>query len=432
MSDRLPRPRRPAATFGRMLRRYWGVLAAAVCMLAMSAYALATAGAGAAQGNDTLLGNQTLTAGHVLTSADGRYELAMQSDGNLVLYLLSGSAVHRALWSSGTQGNTGDHALLQGNGSLVVLDGKGQTLWSTNTSTAGCTDLVVQNDGNLVLYPSSMKAVWASGSQPTVLLGGDELLPGQTIYAPGEQYRLVMQGDGNLVLYDDAGAALWSTRTQNHPGSHAVMSNGILSVLDASGHPLYATPTSGYPNADAAVQSDGNLVIYNGSKALWDTATNASRPTGPVLFHKPTFQACPPPASSSSTTTTTTTTTTVTAPPTAPVVTTPVVSPTPRRLRVKMVLSWTWNHRTTRLHRIQIPHMPRRATLTVTCRGRGCARRSRRSDRRHLGTLIHYLDGHAFRAGERVMLVISETGYRAERVEADIRNGRLPRVRLLR
>ena len=97
-----------------------------------------------------------------------------------------------------------------------------------------------------------------------------------------------------------------------------------------------------------------------------------------------------------------------------------------------MVLSWTWNHGTTRLHRIQIPHMPRRATLTVSCRGRGCSHRARRSDHRHLRGLIRWLDGHRYRAGQQVTLVIAEKGFRPERVQADIRYGRLPRVRLLK
>jgi len=113
------------------------------------------------------------------------------------------------------------------------------------------------------------------------------------------------------------------------------------------------------------------------------------------------------------------------------VVSVPITSPAPKRLRIKLILSWTWNHRTTTLHRIQIPHMPRRATLTVSCHGRGCPRHARRTNYRHLHRLIRYLDGHTYRAGQRVTLVISEQGYRPERVQARIRNGHVPRVRLL-
>ncbi len=403
-----------------MLRRFSAAVAVAAC-------ALFTLGASAAFAGDTLLGGQTLTAGQSLHSADGRYALAMQSDGNLVLYLYNGTAGARALWASGTLGDTGDHALLQTNGPLVLLNPSGQTLWSSNSASAGCTNLVVQNDGALVIYPSSLRPVWATDTRPTTLNPGDVLLSGQTIYAPGEQYKLAMQTDGNLVLYDDAGAPLWSSQTAGHPGSHAVMAGtGQLIVEDPAGSPLFSTPTSGYSGADLLVQSDGNLAIYSAGKPIWATGTNAARPTGPpVLFPKPGFQACPPPPVP--------TPPAATPPaPSAPVVSVPVTSPTPRRLRIKLILSWTWNHRTTTLHKIQIPHMPPRATLTVSCRGRGCPRHARRTDYRHLHRLIRYLDGHAYRAGQRVTLVISEKGYRSERVQAQIRNGHLPRVRLLR
>jgi len=314
--------------------------------------ALVTVGVSAAFAGDTLLGGQTLSAGQSLSSADGRYLLAMQSDGNLVLYLRNGAAGERALWSSVTSGDTGDHALLQTNGALVLLDSGGQTLWSSNSAPAGCTDLVIQNDGNLVIYPSSLKAVWATGTRPTRLNPGDVLLAGQTIYAPGEQYKLAMQGDGNLVLHDDAGAPLWSSQTSGHPGSHAVMaSTGELIVEDPAGSPLFSTPTSGHPGANLAVQDDGNLVVYSAGRAIWDTVTSAARPTGPALFGPPAFQACPPqpappPAPSVATPPA----------PSAPVVSVPITSPAPKRLRIKLILSWTWNHRTTTLHRIQIPH----------------------------------------------------------------------------
>jgi hypothetical protein len=401
--------------------RFWGTLTVIICALAASAPA--------AIGADTLLGGQTLSAGQALISADGRYALGMQTDGNLVFSQRNGTASQRTLWSSGTHGDAGDHALLQTDGPLVLLSPSGQTLWSSNSASAGCTNLVVQDDGNLVIYPSSLKGVWATGNRPTTLNPGDVLLAGQTIYAPGEQYRLVMQSDGNLVLYDDAGAALWSAKTSGHPGSHAVMaSTGQLIVEDPAGSPLYSTPTSGHPGANLAVQGDGNLVIYSAGTAIWDTATNATRPAGPLLFHKPSFQACPPPPAPVPPPTPPV----ATPPPSSPVVSVPVTSPTPRRLRIKVILSWTWNHRTTKLHRIQIPHMPRRAILTVTCGGRGCPRHGRHTDDRHLRRLTRYLDGHAYHAGQRVTLVISERGYRSERIQAQIRDGHLPRVRLLR
>ena len=57
-----------------------------------------------------------LTAGQSLTTPGGAYRLTLQSDGNLVEYNSSGTA----LWASGTSGNTGDHLTMQGDGNLVL------------------------------------------------------------------------------------------------------------------------------------------------------------------------------------------------------------------------------------------------------------------------------------------------------------------------
>ncbi|HEV2787192.1 MAG TPA: GDSL-type esterase/lipase family protein, partial [Solirubrobacteraceae bacterium] len=50
-----------------------------------------------------------------LRSADGRYRLVMQKDGNLVLYGPSG----RALWASNTRGRGSHHVRMQADGNLV-------------------------------------------------------------------------------------------------------------------------------------------------------------------------------------------------------------------------------------------------------------------------------------------------------------------------
>jgi len=78
----------------------------------------------------------------------------------------------------------------------------------------------------------------------TTLFAGERLLPGQEIRSADGRYRFVLQHDGNLVLYGPAGKALWSTRT------------------------------AGKAVTAAAMQSDGNFVLYNHSKAVWHTRTH--------------------------------------------------------------------------------------------------------------------------------------------------------------
>jgi hypothetical protein len=61
-----------------------------------------------------------------------------------------------------------------------------------------------------------------------------------------------MQTDGNFVLYDHHSQELWNSQTGGHPG------------------------------ARLAIQTDGNVVVYSGATALWDSATGAmpAAPTG--------------------------------------------------------------------------------------------------------------------------------------------------------
>jgi hypothetical protein len=108
----------------------------------------------------SLLQGMQLHAGQQLGSCDGRFSLAMQTDGNLVLYESS-----TALWSSNTAGTGGALATMQDDGNFVVYTGAGVALWSSVTAGAGCGAYVaVQNDGNTVIYNSGGTALWSTGT----------------------------------------------------------------------------------------------------------------------------------------------------------------------------------------------------------------------------------------------------------------------------
>jgi hypothetical protein len=380
------------------------------------------AAAPAALASDVLLSGGTLTAGQFLTSADGHYELDMQGDGNLVLYVLNGPSTPRTVWQSGTAGDTGDRAVLEGNGNLVLIDAAGQTLWSTNKTASGCTNLKLQDDGNLVLYTAA-SAYWATGTVNHGMAPGDRLMPGEAIFAPGEQYELSMQIDGNLVLYGPGGAA-WSSGTSKQPGNYAIMrTNGDLVVVNSSGSTdRWISGTYNNPGARLKMLSSGNVEITSGGTTIWQTKTG-SPATGPTRFQRPAFTPCPappppPPSPPPS-------------PPQGPVVSVPVKSPLPK-LRVRMTMDWTWNRATTRLHRITLRRFPRRATLIFGCHGKGCPRRATKSDWRHLRGVIRSLDGRRYRAGDKLLITVWERGYRSELVGVQIRWGALPKVNLLR
>lgn len=133
--------------------------------------------------------NGRLYPGQSLVSADRRYRLALQPDGNLVLY-----SPNRALWFSGTSGRTTAFLALQADGNLVLYSPT-QALWSTGTNGKQIAFLALQPDGNLVLYDHSAQPLWASNTDRSGLT------------------RLIVQPDGNLVLYDQSNIPRWNTGT---------------------------------------------------------------------------------------------------------------------------------------------------------------------------------------------------------------------------
>ncbi|MDU0289069.1 S8 family serine peptidase [Saccharothrix longispora] len=106
--------------------------------------------------NDTLLRGESLQAGQSRTSADGRFTLVMQGDGNLVLYTAAG----QALWSSNTWGTGATHVVLQGDGNLVIYTAAGVAKWHTNTWGTAADRLIVQDDSNVVLYGPGGQVFW--------------------------------------------------------------------------------------------------------------------------------------------------------------------------------------------------------------------------------------------------------------------------------
>lgn len=108
---------------------------------------------------------------------------------------------------------------------------------------------------------------------PSQLLANQRLAAGQRLEAG--HYRLVMQSDGNLVEYDGS-RALWSSHTNGHPGAFVIMQGDGNFVVYARGHrPLWSTRTNGHPGAKVVLQSsDANLVVYGpGHVPLWDAGT---------------------------------------------------------------------------------------------------------------------------------------------------------------
>jgi hypothetical protein len=218
-----------------------------------------------------------LKKGHTLTSCDGRFELAMQTDGNLVEY-----SNGIALWASHTV-NGGDTVVMQGDGNLVVYGATGCPVWASQTAGNAGGFFQLQSDGNLVVYNASSQAKWATGTgsigaKPSAcgeVKAGEGLAPGETVSACGGCFSVTMQSDGNLVLYKKAGGALWSSATAGSTGYTLDMaSGGDLTLWSKEGCPLWSTNTGGHTGSKFAVQDDGNLVVYDATNhPIWASST---------------------------------------------------------------------------------------------------------------------------------------------------------------
>jgi hypothetical protein len=113
-------------------------------------------------GKDYLRSGEILRVGDYLSSDNGRYELRMQGDGNLVLYVAWGN---KAIWASNTMNSGADYVGNQGDGNLVLYDTNPlRPRWATNTAGRGPSVLYLQNDGNLVLRAAGNVPTWASGT----------------------------------------------------------------------------------------------------------------------------------------------------------------------------------------------------------------------------------------------------------------------------
>lgn len=152
------------------------------------------------------------------TGTSGRDDLVLQNDGNLVMYNSSGAPI----WSDGAGGsftasNTWTNTLVDGkslpacamltsadgrfhlleecNGDLYEYGPGNSPMWQSGTNSPGAVLALQGGDGNLVMYSTSGVPVWASGTGGNL---GDDL---------------AIQDDGNVVIYSSKGVPLWSTGT---------------------------------------------------------------------------------------------------------------------------------------------------------------------------------------------------------------------------
>jgi len=141
---------------------------------------------------------------------------------------------------------------------------------------------------------------WEAGQLDMVTLApGQTLLPGQTLWSSTNRYRLTLQTDGNLVLYDTVWAAdasqrrdanegcnfsgnfesmpIWNSRTAGSGATRVTMQTDGNLVIYNGTTPVWHSHTPGHPGVSMSFQTDGNLVIYE-RQAVWQSGTPVAAP----------------------------------------------------------------------------------------------------------------------------------------------------------
>lgn len=93
-----------------------------------------------------------------LPSADYRFQFSLQADGNMAVWW--GSTL---LWAANTYGSQANFLAMQTDGNLVLYGPNYSVVWASGTSGHPGAHLVMQSDGNLVIY-DGWTAIWSTGT----------------------------------------------------------------------------------------------------------------------------------------------------------------------------------------------------------------------------------------------------------------------------
>lgn len=107
------------------------------------------------------------------------------------------------------------------------------------------------------------------------LNGGDKLKKGEELVAKNGLVKLQLQTDGNLVLHNGT-VVTWASGTNNKNVDYCIMQkDGNLVIYNTSKKAVWSSGTEGHPGSYLVVQDDANTVIYYPKTiATWSTNTN--------------------------------------------------------------------------------------------------------------------------------------------------------------
>jgi lysophospholipase L1-like esterase len=135
----------------------------------------------------------------------------------------------------------------------------------------------IANAVNLGLFTATgVPPLAPAGTPPGTALSGQGLRPGQALASQDGRFTLNLQGDGNVVLRQGS-SALWSSGTAGmSPAVLIFQADGNLVEYSTSGQTLWQSQSAGLLGQTLLMQNDGNLVIYDSSSApkpIWASNT---------------------------------------------------------------------------------------------------------------------------------------------------------------
>lgn len=120
------------------------------------------------------------------------------------------------------------------------------------------------------LWSNAISNCALASNSASELSAGQSLSAGQQLVSPNGQYSFRMQTDGNLVEYGPSGA-IWASGTYG-TGSNdhvSMQTDGNLVVYNGGGAAVWQSGTYGNSAAMFALQNDSNIVIYLPSGPVW-------------------------------------------------------------------------------------------------------------------------------------------------------------------
>lgn len=113
----------------------------------------------------TITSTALLYSGDFLQSANGAYTLAMQPDGNLVIYQIASNGTLTAKWATNPAGS-GAYAAIQSDGNLVVYRANNTAFWDSRTArAAGSYKLMMSDNGALaIIDPNGTTVIWSANA----------------------------------------------------------------------------------------------------------------------------------------------------------------------------------------------------------------------------------------------------------------------------